>query len=64
VICFVGSVARRAGHSAGEIVKALASVMGGSGGGSPSFAQGGGPLIDKLDEAAAAAERLVSSVRS
>ncbi|MDV3244574.1 MAG: alanine--tRNA ligase [Nitrososphaerales archaeon] len=64
VICFVGPTARKAGYSAGELVKALAPVLGGSGGGSSAFAQGGGPLVDRVAEAAASAERLVSAVRS
>jgi alanyl-tRNA synthetase len=64
IICFVGPAARKAGHSAGEIVKALAAILGGSGGGSPSFAQGGGPLVAKADEASSAAEGLVSSIGS
>ena len=59
VICFVGSLARQAGFSAGDIVKKLALALGGSGGGSPGFAQGGGPLVDKIDEAAAQADRLL-----
>jgi alanyl-tRNA synthetase len=58
IVCFVGSAAREAGFSAAEIVKKLAPVLGGAGGGSPAFAQGGGPQVDKLDEAAALAERL------
>ncbi len=58
IICFVGSEARGAGHSAAEIVKKLAPVLGGSGGGSPTFAQGGGPMTDKIEEAASLAERL------
>jgi alanyl-tRNA synthetase len=64
VIAFVGAAARKAGYSAAEIVKAAAPILGGSGGGSPTFAQGGGPMVDKIDEAAAAAEKLVSSARS
>ncbi len=59
VICFVGSAARQGGFSAGDIVKRLAPVLGGSGGGSPAFAQGGGPLADKIDEAAALAGTLM-----
>jgi alanyl-tRNA synthetase len=59
VICFVGPAARQAGFSAGEIVRKLAPALGGSGGGSAAFAQGGGPLVDKIDEAAAQAERLL-----
>jgi len=58
VICFVGSAARQQGFSAGDIVKRLAPALGGSGGGSPAFAQGGGPLVDKIDEAATMADGL------
>jgi alanyl-tRNA synthetase len=58
IICFVGADAVKAGYSASEIVKKLAPALGGSGGGSPTFAQGGGPLVDKIDEAASLAERL------
>jgi alanyl-tRNA synthetase len=60
IICFVGEAARKAGYSAGEIVRKLAPLLGGSGGGSPAFAQGGGPPGDKIDEAASAAEGLIS----
>jgi alanyl-tRNA synthetase len=58
IICFVGSTARQAGYSASDIIRRLAPVLGGSGGGSPTFAQGGGPLADKIDEAASMAEGL------
>ncbi|HEY6283818.1 MAG TPA: alanine--tRNA ligase-related protein, partial [Nitrososphaerales archaeon] len=64
IICFVGSTARQAGFSAAEIVRKLAPILGGSGGGSPTFAQGGGPLTDKIDEAAALAEKLQPSEQS
>jgi alanyl-tRNA synthetase len=59
VICFVGSAARQLGFSAGDIVRKLAPALGGSGGGSPAFAQGGGPLVDKIDDAAALADGLL-----
>ncbi len=64
VICFAGAAARKAGYSAGQIVKALAPLLGGSGGGSPAFAQGGGPLVDKVAEVASAAEKIIAGQRS
>jgi len=64
VICFVGSAARQRGFSAGDIVRKLAPALGGSGGGSPAFAQGGGPLVGKIDEAAALVDRLLSGPSS
>jgi alanyl-tRNA synthetase len=39
------------GLKAGELVREVASLMGGKGGGSPHLAQAGGGDIDKLDEA-------------
>lgn len=59
-ICFVGSDAVKAGYSASELIKRLAPILGGSGGGSPRFAQGGGPLTEKVDEVAASVESLLS----
>ncbi|MDE1853134.1 MAG: alanine--tRNA ligase [Thaumarchaeota archaeon] len=64
IVCFVGSAAREAGYSAAAIVRRLAAVLGGSGGGSPTFAQGGGPLVDKIDEAFSLAEKLEAPVPS
>ncbi len=64
VICFVGSAARQHGFSAGDIVRRLAPALGGSGGGSPAFAQGGGPQVAGIDEAAALAEKLLSGPMS
>jgi alanyl-tRNA synthetase len=37
--------------NAGNIVRAAAEAMGGSGGGRPNLAQAGGKLPDKLNEA-------------
>lgn len=45
---------------AGNMVKALAQVMGGGGGGRPDMAQAGGRDVAKLDEALAQVGRLVS----
>lgn len=62
IIVFVGSKAIEAGYSASGIVKKLASILGGSGGGSPSFAQGGGPLVSMVGKAAgSAADELIQS---
>jgi len=64
IVCFTGASAKQAGYSAAEIVRKLAPVLGGSGGGSPVFAQGGGPLVDKIDEAASLAESLEPAAQS
>ena len=45
---------------AGEIVKALAPIIGGSGGGKPDLAQAGGGLTNKLAEALETVYRLIS----
>ncbi|HEY3309287.1 MAG TPA: alanine--tRNA ligase [Desulfuromonadaceae bacterium] len=42
---------------AGEIVRKLAPIIGGSGGGKPELAQAGGSLPEKLEEALAAADQ-------
>jgi alanyl-tRNA synthetase len=39
---------------AGDLVKSLAAIVGGRGGGRPDMAQAGGPEVAKLDEAIAA----------
>ncbi|MBC8017623.1 MAG: alanine--tRNA ligase, partial [Verrucomicrobia bacterium] len=44
---------------AGDIIKQLAPVVGGSGGGKPELAQAGGSQPDKLGEALAAASRIL-----
>ena len=46
VVCFAGEQARGSGYSAVSVVKKFASYLGGSGGGTPAFAQGGGSLVD------------------
>jgi alanyl-tRNA synthetase len=47
-------------YHAGNLVKALAQIVGGGGGGRPDMAQAGGRDLAKLDEALAAVGRLVS----
>ncbi|MHB1015409.1 MAG: DHHA1 domain-containing protein, partial [Desulfurivibrionaceae bacterium] len=44
---------------AGRIVKEVAGMVGGSGGGRPDMAQAGGTLADKLPEALAAVHDIV-----
>ena len=39
--------------NAGQLIREVAAVVGGRGGGRPDFAQAGGPNIAKLDEAIA-----------
>ncbi len=47
---------------AGNIVKEVAQVVGGGGGGKPTMAQAGGKDVSRLDEALAKVESLVSQV--
>jgi alanyl-tRNA synthetase len=48
------------GLNAGDIVKKVAQATGGSGGGRPEMAQGGGKDKDKLDEALKLVPKLVA----
>jgi alanyl-tRNA synthetase (EC 6.1.1.7) len=49
-------------YHAGKLVKEIASVCGGGGGGRPDMAQAGGREPDKLDEALAFGERLIKNI--
>jgi alanyl-tRNA synthetase len=49
------------GLHAGKIIKEIAAVVGGSGGGKPDMAQAGGKLPDKLPEAIAKAKDVVAA---
>lgn len=59
IICFVGTSAITLGVAADAVVKGLAKILGGSGGGTKDFAQGGGPRAEKIEEASQAVEGLV-----
>ncbi len=48
-------------YHAGNIIKQIAEIVGGSGGGRPDMAQAGGTEIDKLDEALKKADELIRS---
>jgi alanyl-tRNA synthetase len=47
-------------HKAGDLVKKVAAVCGGSGGGKPEMATAGGKDADKVDAALAAVEALIA----
>jgi alanyl-tRNA synthetase len=58
-ICKVGAEAVSAGAHAGNLVKSLAQMVGGGGGGRPDFATAGGKDADKLQQALDAAPEIV-----
>jgi len=49
------------GYHAGEIVKRVAEVTGGGGGGKAGLAQAGGKYKDRLDEALRLVKRLIQN---
>jgi alanyl-tRNA synthetase len=48
-------------YRAGNIIREVAAMVGGKGGGRPDMAQAGGPYPDKLDEALGAVPWIVKS---
>ena len=59
LMIMAGEIAVQKGVNAGNIMKQVASIFGGGGGGRPNFAQGGGTQPDKLPQAVKAAEEAV-----
>ena len=57
-VCGKGAIAK--GIKAGDIIKAIAPIVGGKGGGKPDSAMGGGTLVLKVDNALAAVDDYVS----
>lgn len=51
----------KAGVHAGKVIKELTAIAGGSGGGKPDMAQGGGKDASKIDEALAAAAKVIEA---
>ena len=51
LVAAVGQSGLAKGVKAGSIIRAAAKALGGGGGGKPDLAQGGGPNVEKLDEA-------------
>ena len=47
---------------AGDVVKELAPIVGGRGGGRPDFAEAGGKQPEKIDELLSAAEKVVAKL--
>ena len=58
IVAMAGETAVRAGVNCGKIVAASSGVLGGGGGGRPELGQGGGPEIDRLEEALAMAKKI------
>ncbi|MDA4137381.1 MAG: alanine--tRNA ligase [Thaumarchaeota archaeon] len=62
IVCFAGTAAVGLGVHADAVVKGLAKLLGGSGGGTKAFAQGGGPNLGKIGEASEGIYDLVSGL--
>lgn len=60
--CACGPEAVQAGAHAGKIVKAVAAIAGGNGGGRPDSAMAGGKDAAKVADALAAAEGIVKDL--
>ena len=56
----LGKNAQEKGLHAGKLVKAVAQITGGNGGGKPDFAMAGARDLTKIDEALGAVEGLVA----
>ncbi|MFI3206683.1 MAG: alanine--tRNA ligase, partial [Clostridia bacterium] len=59
IITFCSKIANEMGLKAGNIVKAVAQITGGNGGGKPDFAMAGAKDTTKLDEAISAVNKIV-----
>jgi alanyl-tRNA synthetase len=51
ITIMAGSTAVKAGIDCGQLAALAASVLGGGGGGKPEMGQGGGPNVEKLEDA-------------
>ncbi len=62
LMCMAGDDAQARGAHAGNIVKAVASIVGGGGGGRPNMAQAGGKKPEMIGEAIAKAQEILSGM--
>ena len=60
IVSHVSSLAQKEGIRAGDLVKAVSAILGGSGGGRPEMASGGGKDVSKIDEALAKVKELIA----
>ena len=56
-----GKDAVKKGVHCGKIIKEITAIAGGSGGGKPDSAQGGGKNAGKIDNALAAVDEIISA---
>ncbi len=61
-VCACSKEAIKAGLKAGDIVKKVALIAGGNGGGKPDMAMAGGKNVDKTDEAIFAVQGIVKEI--
>ncbi|MDA3845929.1 MAG: alanine--tRNA ligase [Vallitaleaceae bacterium] len=61
LLAMVSDEAIKLGAHAGHIIKEVASVVGGGGGGRPNMAQAGGKLPEKINDALAKAKEVIQS---
>lgn len=61
-VCAVGKAAQSKGAHAGKIIKEVATISGGGGGGKPNFAQAGGKNVEKLGESINAVMDIVGKI--
>ncbi len=62
LVVAAGPEAVKAGAHAGNLLREVAAICGGKGGGRPDSAMGGGKDIDKIPEALAKAEEILSNI--
>ena len=61
LIAMAADSAVKAGVHSGEIIKQIAPILGGGGGGKPQMAQAGGKFAEKIKEALAQAKEIIAA---